>query len=433
MKDLFTGFTIKEITPPIGTELSGNGVYRERKSTGVLEPLYARAMSWSFGDKTGALITCDLLGISARHVRKTREIIYSLCGIFPEDVMICCLHNHSGPTTSDILAHGEENSDYVAALPSKLAAAVETAFNNMEPSEMEYVEVPIDGIAYNREFEGGKTDPFLRMIRVRSGDRFRGIIANYSCHPVVMNIGTSLISSDFIGIALNRLMSKYEVCGLFIQGCCGDINSIYVNNPQEQALKELKVITDKFFGFLENALIKTEALKINVDEVKMVSRKVTLPLQKIHDRQLILRHIKFAEKLIELENLPEDARKQLLFEKIAFEEIWKCCDMENGDQTSTEMQAVRFGDIIIGSHPAELFYQFQEKIQNCVKEYKVIVAGYTNDFIGYIPSENRYDVSKGRYSYPAYYVPLVFKTLPFKADIGEIFTGELIKTIQEVL
>ena len=427
LENILTGFSIRDITPPLGTELCGHGVYPERKSTGVLEPLYTRAMAWKKGNSNGVLVMCDLLGISKRHVAAVREAVFKRCGLPPENVMISCLHNHSGPTAVDILAHGEENGEYIEELRNRIVGAVEDAVAAMEPTNFEYSEVPVDGIAYNREYEGGKTDPRLRMLTIKSNGRLKGFIANYSCHPVVINIGTSLVSSDFIGAAVNRVMEKHKVMGMFLQGSCGDINSIYVNNPQTEAIFQLKDLHEKFMVFLEKALENTAP--VQVSEIKTVNREVTLPLEKL-SRQLVLRYIRMVERMMEVENLPLDIRKQLLFEKTAFDEIWKLYDIKDGDKRITEMQAFRFGDIIIASHPAELFYSFQEKVMDEMKPYKVMLAGYSNDFIGYIPGEDRYDVSGRRYSYPAHYVPLAFKSLPYVPNIGGIYAEELLRTIR---
>jgi len=93
------GYASIEITPPIGTELTGF-IARTGACVGVLDPLEARALV--FEDARGAraaLVTCDLIAIGRHLTERVRQQIALTAGVPESAVLIHCSHTHSGPET----------------------------------------------------------------------------------------------------------------------------------------------------------------------------------------------------------------------------------------------------------------------------------------------------------------------------------------------
>lgn len=427
--ELLIGFAKKDITPAVGIELCGYGFFFNRKSTGVLEPINARAMAWSYGDLRGVVIELEVLCITKQSALKIKELVYMACGIPVENIIVTCLHNHSAPCTCDMLGYGEPNVEYIAEFICRSSNAAIEACKNMKSSTLEYVTVPVQGIGYNREVENGVADPELRMLRVKSGDKLLGFLANYACHPVVLNRDTFQISSDFIGVAFNRICKKYNVEGLFLQGACGDINSVYFSEPEEKSLPQLKELSAKFAHFIEQALICENAEKIEVDHVSMISKEVDLPFEK-SDKWLMFRHLRLIQAIsVYCDCLPKEIRKEVIFEKESCEAIWE--KMEKGvcENLTTLMQALRFGQFIIIAQPSELFYQYQKKVFDTYKGYRMMMAGYSNDYIGYIPPAEMYE----NYTAAAHWVPFVLRLPSFRKDVGKVFLKHMLDTIDAVI
>ena len=55
------GLATTDITPPVGWRMSG--YFYERLSTGIHDPLQAKAIVLRHGDDRAALVFCDLIGI----------------------------------------------------------------------------------------------------------------------------------------------------------------------------------------------------------------------------------------------------------------------------------------------------------------------------------------------------------------------------------
>jgi len=58
---------------------------------------------------------------------------------------------------------------------------------------------------------------------------------------------------------------------------------------------------------------------------------------------------------------------------------------------SSEMQLIKLGKTLVVSVPGELFNEIGIKVKKLSEKYDIIVAGYANDYIGYIPTAECYD------------------------------------------
>ena len=72
--ELLIGYGQRELTPPMGVELSGYGYFLERRCDAVEDPLYARAIAFRRQGSTQVVINCDLLGLGAWMVDAVRGL-----------------------------------------------------------------------------------------------------------------------------------------------------------------------------------------------------------------------------------------------------------------------------------------------------------------------------------------------------------------------
>lgn len=425
--DLRVGFATSDITPPTGTELCGFGWYIGRKSTAVLEPLLARALVFESGDVRGAIVACDLVGVTRDITRDARRLVQAGCAIPEENVIVCGTHTHSGPTTVDLIGWGEKHLEYLSGLPERIAGAAMQAAGRTTSARMEYGEAPVEGISFNREYAGGPTDPLLKVLRfVAPGARgdLLGFLANYSCHPVVMCAETTLISGDFVGLATNSLAAKLGAAGLFLQGSCGDQNSIYRFQPQDEALVSLRLLADRFADRIEVALSGAEP--VVVDSVSVARRELVVP-QSVPDRVQILRNLLLAEDVLKHDSLPDDIRRRFTLEKATHQALWERFDRFPLDGRLTELQAVRLGEVTLVTHPAELFFEYHRRATERLSPRKTLVVGYANDYIGYVTLPDRLDVSRRVYHYSAHFVPLLLGEFPYAADAGDVLVDAMVE------
>ena len=92
---LEAGVATIEITPPVGVKLWG---YQLRKdpSTGVLDPLYAKAVVFDDGETRAALVSLDLGRTPPdEYISRIRNMVKEKFQI--EQTLLAATHTHSGP------------------------------------------------------------------------------------------------------------------------------------------------------------------------------------------------------------------------------------------------------------------------------------------------------------------------------------------------
>jgi hypothetical protein len=174
----------------------------------------------------------------------------------------------------------------------------------------------------------------------------------------------------------------------------------------------LEQLSDLFAGYVRQAL--KGASPMEVKRIDMDTREIKLP-QVPTDRALVLRNMQLANELLGGPTqvafldagtkaepaLPETARRWLRLSKDTSKAVFDRYNRMPLTEKATEIQALRIQDVLILTNPAELFITFADQIDQMLPNWKVWVAGYTNDYVGYIATSDRYDLQGEYFSYPA--------------------------------
>ncbi len=224
------GFAKTIITPPLGVELCGYGMYLERQATSVHDDLFVRALLLEGDDGERALlITLDLIGLSQETyetiARQTGEAI----GLDPNRVLVSSTHTHSGPATGKINGMGEMDPTYVATLPDRCVEAA-VAASALRPARFGTAHGAVRAVGYNRVRPAGPIDRGLHVLRIDT-DEGKPWIALFShgCHPVTIDRRTpsgTVISADWPGQVISRLAEEGYGEAMFRLGPCGDIDPV---------------------------------------------------------------------------------------------------------------------------------------------------------------------------------------------------------------
>src|SRR6516225_1329024 len=95
-QELKAGAAKVDITPPIGYAMWGYGARHDGPSTGVLDPLHARALVLAVGDERIALVSLDLGRAPTRQsTAAIRANVKAATGI--EHLFLVASHTHHGP------------------------------------------------------------------------------------------------------------------------------------------------------------------------------------------------------------------------------------------------------------------------------------------------------------------------------------------------
>ena len=122
-----------EITPPVGYPLWGYAVRRDLPSTGVHDPLFARAVVLAVGQCRLAIVSLDL-GRARRcaTVKAIRERSAETAGVEP--LFLVGSHTHHGPIL-ELDNWPKEGKPYTRQLEDKIVAAIADAAKACAPPD----------------------------------------------------------------------------------------------------------------------------------------------------------------------------------------------------------------------------------------------------------------------------------------------------------
>ena len=225
-----------DITPKPGVELSGFAA-RIQPSTGVLDPLFAKALYLADGSERVLWIHCDLVGFDREIVLEFREWAQQRLGLAAGQVMLSATHTHSGPCTIHLQECGRYDPAYAKLLQGCLREAGEAAVAQTEDCEVITTEGRLDLAVDRRQQASKHTDPRVAALGFRRNDgAFKAVVVNYPMHPVALGSSNRQISTDMPGQAALRLSRQLpgNPAVLVTNGACGNLNPPAENVPFAQ-------------------------------------------------------------------------------------------------------------------------------------------------------------------------------------------------------
>jgi hypothetical protein len=209
-----------------------------------------------------------------------------------------------------------------------------------------------------------------------------------------------------------------EAVVLFLQGACGDINSIYCHKPEDISLKNLEKLAAQYAHILRQGL--KEAKPVQVDSVG-ASRRFVVLKQQLPQKGGLQRKIAEAKQALRRKDLSEEEEQNATFQLHAGTAVLRKLNSGAPPEMTIELQAIRVGEMVFIGHPFELFNAIKKTVEDNVRPGKVFIVGYANDYKGYAPTADRYalDGKEGReLCYAAHYVPLIRGDYCFDPAIG---------------
>ncbi len=400
---LQAGVAAIDITPSVGD------VHYRGASTGVLDPLMAKAIVFRQDKQQAALVLCDVIGISFDQSDAVRKLAAQKTGIPYKNICVAATHTHTGRFSEKAAKEmvqkiGQAVVDaQAAAIPLKLQAAV---------TEQQ-------GLAFHRRFvmkdgsvrmnpgflnpdivrPAGPIDPEVAILLLRDPKDNRAIssLTNFAMH--LDTVGGSEYSADypyFLEQSLKKELGE-EFISVFGTGTCGNINHFDVSKPRPQKGHHT---TTKYLG-------ETLALTVvaTMTELKNASRPslavgrtvVQAPLQEYTDEEL-----SWAE-------LPDEQREPLVQER-PFLQRFRASKIRSlaamrqrwGGRLPMEVQVFRLSDdIAIVTLPGEVFVELGLAIKKASPFATTFVIELANNSPAYIPtreafSDGDYEVVNSR-------------------------------------
>ena len=242
---LRVGVARVDVTPTAPVMLAGYGS-RKDLSTGVHDPLSARAVVFERDEARLVLVSTDLIGFYGGSLESTRRAILEACGLRPDELFLTAIHTHSGPSLGIGLDGGKAHPNNVAysqALGGKLAALVKDAQAHAIPSRVTTGSgsspVGVNRRAVVKDRTGatrielgrnpaGPTDPEVQVVVVRptGATAPSAVLFAYATHSTSLGPANLRISGDVHGLAARFVeahLGSHMVAPEFA-GASGDID-----------------------------------------------------------------------------------------------------------------------------------------------------------------------------------------------------------------
>ena len=379
---MILGSSQMDITPQPGVELSGFAA-RLQPSTGVLDPLFAKALYLASGGAKLLWIHCDLIGFDRSIVLEFRRWAEETLGLHKGEVMLSATHTHAGPCTIHLREAGDFDVTYVELLQRKLREAAVAAMARTQEVELVTVEGQLNLAVDRRKTASSHTDPRVAALGFRRGNgTFAAAVVNYAMHPVAGRPMNRAISADIAGPAANRLAAQLpgNPVVLITNGACANLNPPAENVPFDQVRRWGEQIADTVAPLLNGPVSGAKP------PLRVISRIVPLPLDML-DAEGINR---FADRaLLNAGPLAEWGDK---YRRVV--EHWRTTLLKNGNGQANghheaELFGIRLGDVIFVGANAEVFSEFTDIVRR-QSDKKIYLIGYANGDLGYLPTHAAY-------------------------------------------
>ncbi len=237
-------------------------------STGVHDPLFAKAIVFRQEDEQAALVVCDLISITRDLSMEVRSMVSDQTGIPYTNIIVAATHTHTGPRyhagineyiskkRSGELTTTDEES-YESLLLNGIVQSIVEATNNTKSAVIESGSGFAHDISFNRRFvmkdgrvrfnpgvgnpsiihPAGPIDPEVGIIMFRnsSDNQLAASLTSFANHTDTF--GGTEFSADYPGYLANALRQDIgeEFVSVFGMGTSGDINHIDVVDATHQS------------------------------------------------------------------------------------------------------------------------------------------------------------------------------------------------------
>jgi neutral ceramidase len=358
---------------------------RTHPSEGTLFDLWAKALALedSKGKKV-VLITTDLLGFPEKMSDRIRNQIAIKYGLTRSQIILSSSHTHTGPVLMDALFdiypvdknQIEVIRAYSDNLEKKIIALTGEAIHSMVPAQL-FSQNGLTRFAVNRRNNidstltsitelKGPNDYAVPVLKVTdAGGKLIAVAFGYACHATVLSFYQ--FSGDYPGFAQTELEKMYPgTTAMFFQGAGADQNPLPRRTVAlaQQYGRELAAAVDRVLNEDMNKLDPVISTAYSEVELTFSDPPTSDELKKIEKESTGYQQ-NWAKSQLDILSKNGSLRTSYPYPV----EVWKL-----GDQVVMTM-----GGEPVVEYAIDLKKLFGQGI---------FVIGYSNDVMGYIPSES---------------------------------------------
>jgi hypothetical protein len=390
---------------PAGTSLAGFGSFARRllvpdilgrhphafwlkPSVGRRDPVGARALVLERDGHRLTWVTLDVVAVD----RATTRAIAARVGGDAGTLLVSASHTHSGPggyvdsTLAGMLTMDRFDPVVREAIVAAAAAAVRGAELTRAPAQIALARLEGPPILASRLRKPLDHELGVLVVR-RPGGTPVATIWNFGIHGTMLSARNLELSGDVIGVASQRVEKELGAPALFVAGALGDVS------PAQHGASALDTVA----GRLAGAVLEGWRMATPLARTTLATRTTTvaLPAPRLSLRNCLGRWVPRALTLPLGSMFPRE----------------------------TTLTAIALGDLAWVVVPGELQTALGQRLKTQGREifHDVLVAGVSNDYLGYF-------VTKTDYERPAY----ITCASVYAADTGETLTERAVDLLYEL-
>ncbi len=378
------GVAVIDITPAGPIWMSGYAA-RTKPSDGVDQPLQAKALA--IEDQKGhrvVIITTDLIGLPRQITDPVSARLGQAHSLRRADILFNSSHTHAGPVIWPNLrpmfaldeAQQRAVEEYARKLGEDLFTVATGALGKLEPATLQYGEGEAGFAVNRREFRKtgvqfgvnpqAPRDHKVPVVEIRgAGDKRIAILFGYTCHNTTLGADATKLNGDYAGAAQREIEQRFPgVTALFLLLCGADQNPNPRGKPEHVQAHGLQ-LADAVSQALSGKVVPIHA------PLRTAFQMVDVAFAP-HTRE------QFEEEAKD-KDVFRARRARLMLEKYDAGQPLR--------KIPYPVQAVRFNkDLTVLALGGEVVVDYQLRARRHYPAERLIVAGYSNDVMCYIPS-----------------------------------------------
>lgn len=224
---LLVGAAEAVINPPVNSFLAGYD--QNRKSTGVHDDLYVKAVVVANRQNALALVTIDCIGLPYPALQKIRDAVEQLLpaeNFNTGHIVVSSTHTHAGPDVIGIWGKDRQttgaDSAYLHFLIHTSAATIVKAWKHRRNAIVQYANTVFGEGWVKNVSDSAEIDHTVSVLQftTRRG-RSIATLTNFACHPTFLGRENTLVSADFPSGFYTQMKKLKRGVHLFVQGAIG--------------------------------------------------------------------------------------------------------------------------------------------------------------------------------------------------------------------
>lgn len=374
-----------DITPEGPIFLSGYAA-RTKPSEGVYERIWAKALAIEDSrGNTAVIVTTDLIGLPRQLSEEVAARVLKDYKLERSQLLLNSSHTHTGPVVGNNLismwdlpeAETERIRAYSRRLVDELVTVIGAAMGARKPARLAFGEGTVGFAVNRREFakdavrigvnRQGPVDHSVPVVEVRGEDGdLLAVLFGYACHNTTLGGDVYEVGGDYAGRAQTVFERKHPgVTAMFLMLCGGDANP----NPRGKTDH-----VEQYGTALAGEVDRVLGTKLAPLDGRLRTAFLTTQLPfRLHTRDQF-------EAEVNDSNVARRNRARAMLR--AYDE------RRPVRSVLYPVQAIRFGSsLTLLALGGEVVIDYTLRAKKEFPRERLIVAGYSNDVMCYIPSK----------------------------------------------